>query len=75
MMAYLKRLMKPTPVRPNSLVDDEDVTAAARPAAKEAEIKEARAQFVGELMAVQRKSHEIRHALAGSALSIVAGDR
>jgi hypothetical protein len=71
MKGYLKRLFWLTPVRP---VTVDEATAAPRPAEKEAEIKEARARFVGELMGVERRAFDIRHDLAGSALKIVAGD-
>ena len=71
MSDYLKRLFWLTPVKPVTLAD---VEPAPRDAAKEAEIKAARAEFVGELMNVQRKAWEIRHDLAGSALKVVSGE-
>lgn len=70
MMTLLKRLFGAT-VEP---ITHNDVPPAPRDPVRETEIKAAQAQQVCAIMAVERRSWEIRQALAGHVLSIVSGD-
>lgn len=71
MMGYLKSLLSPKKDEKTS----KDIAPGGPAVDKEAQIREARGRFVGEVMSVERKVNEIRHELAGSALRIVAGER
>lgn len=69
-MMALRKLFWLNKVKP---VTHNDVPPAAREPGKEKEIKAATTQLVQEVMAVERRSWEIRQELAGNVLEIVAG--
>ncbi|PZO78419.1 MAG: hypothetical protein DI629_12010 [Mesorhizobium amorphae] len=75
MMAALKRWFwpKPEPIlqRP---VTHRSVSPERRSDQHVAEARQARAQLVGSVMAVERKSHEARQVLANSVLDFVGGE-
>lgn len=75
MMAALKRWFSP---QPDPIIEravtHRDVAPAPRSSRRIDEARQARAQLVGSVMAVERKSHEVRQVLANSVLDFVGGE-
>lgn len=70
MMAALRRLLRVSP-RP---ITHTMVQPQKQHPTKEAEIRDAQASLVKDVMRAERRSWEIRQELAGNVLSIVSGD-